>query len=89
MNENLKGHSSRKKRDIIEQAINAVTLTNPSARFNVKAICAKVAEILCDRYSGGNLEYHSERMGMGSTECIKKEIYNYFYRDFQGEPIEK
>ena len=81
---NAKGHSSRRKRVLIEQAIKACSVEN---MFNRYKICEKIVELMMDRYSGGNLEYHTKRMGMESTAKILTEIDNYFYRDFQGESL--
>ena len=81
---NAKGHSSRRKRILIEDAIRACSAGN---MFNRYAICEKIAELMVERYAGGNLDYHTKRMGMESTAKILKEIDTYFYRDFQGEAI--
>ena len=80
------GHSSRRKRALIQEAISACDIKD---MFNRHAVCEKLVELMIDRYPGGNLEYHSKRMGMDTTAKILVEIDSFFYRDFQGEPIDK
>ena len=76
------GHSSRKKKILIEEAINACTGAD---MFNKFKICEQVAAIMVEKYSGKNLEYHSKRMGMDTNKKILKEIDKYFYRNMECE----
>lgn len=71
------GHSSRKKRLLIEEAM---SLCTGSDMFNKFKICEQVAEIMMNKYSGKNLEYHSKRMGLDTNKKILKEIDTYFYK---------
>lgn len=77
-----KGLNSRMKKTLIEGAIKNC---NPEDRFNRFKICEQLVYIMYERYPGKNLEYHSNRMGMGSTSKILREIDNYFYRDYKNE----
>lgn len=83
LNVNEKGKSSRKKKEIIEEAIHRVIELNPEDKFNINSICEQVCIIMAERYTGKNLEYHSERMGMGSTGKILNAIKEYFYKDYK------
>lgn len=71
------GHSSRKKKQLIEEAINMCTGKD---MFNKFKICEQVAEIMMNKYNGKNLEYHSKRMGLDTNKKILKEIDTYFYK---------
>lgn len=79
MNEEQKqlGHSSRKKRKLIEEAM---SLCTGNDMFNKFKICEQVAEIMINKYSGKNLEYHSKRMGLDTNKKILKEIDDYYYK---------
>lgn len=79
----LQGHSSRKKTLIIEEAM--ARCENYEDKFNRYKICEKITEIMVERYSGGNLEYHSARMGMETTTKILREIDRYFYKEIKLE----
>lgn len=75
-----KGRSSRTKKVLIEEAI---ANCKPEDKFNRYKVCEQLAEIMATRYKGQNLEYHSERMGMGTTLKMLKEIDLYFYKDYK------
>lgn len=81
----VSGYSSRKKRVLIEEAIGCC---NGKDMFNKFKICEQVAEIMVNKYSGKNLDYHSKRMGMDTNQKILKEIDNYFYRNFEVENVD-
>lgn len=73
-----KGQSSRMKFKLIELAIEAC---KPEDRFNTYKICEQLGRIMEEKYKGNNtLEYHSERMGMGTTLQMLKQIDLYFYK---------
>lgn len=74
------GHSSRKKKMLIEEAIGCCTGAD---MFNKFKICEQVAEIMVNKYSGKNLDYHSKRMGLDTNKKILKEIDNYFYKNME------
>lgn len=75
-----KGRSSRTKKVLIEEAI---ANCKPEDKFNRYKVCEQLAELMTSRYKGKNLEYHSERMGMGTTLSMLKEIDLYFYKDYK------
>lgn len=74
------GHSSRRKKMIIEEAMGCCSGRD---MFNKFKICEQVAEIMVNKYTGKNLDYHSKRMGMDTNQKILKEIDNYFYRNLE------
>lgn len=47
---------------------------------NRNDICAKVCEIVEEKYQGCNLEYQLERMGLLTTGKILEAIDIYFYK---------
>lgn len=47
---------------------------------NRNDICAKVCEIVENKYQGCNLEYQLERMGLTTTGKILEAIDIYFYK---------
>ena len=71
------GHSSRKKKQLIEDAMSLCTGRD---MFNKFKICEQVVEIMMNKYNGKNLEYHSKRMGLDTNKKILKEIDTYFYK---------
>lgn len=76
------GHSSRMKKQLIEEAMNLCTGRD---MFNKFKICEQVAEIMINKYHGKNLEYHSKRMGLDTNKKILKEIDSYFYNTMECE----
>lgn len=76
-----KGRSSRTKKILIEEAI--ARIPDEKDKFNRYKICEKLAEVMVSRYTGQNLEYHSNRMGMETTPAMLKQIDLYFYRDYK------
>jgi len=80
--ENNVGYSSRKKKAIIEEAMNLCT---GSDMFNKFKICEQVAELMVNRYSGKNLDYHSKRMGLETNKKILEEIDSYFYKNLDAK----
>lgn len=80
VNKKEQGYSSRKKKQLIEEAINLCTGRD---MFNKFKICEQVAEIMINKYNGRNLEYHSKRMGLDTNKKILKEIDSYFYRSME------
>lgn len=79
-NEIEKGKNSRRKKILIEEAIEKCKDEDKCNRFK---ICEQLAYIMFENYVGKNLEYHSNRMGMGTTSKMLKEIDNYFYKDYK------
>ena len=79
------GQTSKMKKVLIEEAIKRCENKDKMNRF---VICSKLADIMCEKYKGKNLEYHSKRMGMDSTLSMLKQIDIYFYRDFDIKQIE-
>ena len=80
-----KGKNSRMKSVLIEESINIIKKRNikegcPNKALNRNDICECLAQIMVDRYKENNLIYHSERMGMGTTLKMLREIDNYFYK---------
>ena len=75
-----KGRSSRTKKVLIEEAI---ANCKAEDKFNRYKVFEQLADIMTKRYKGQNLEYHSERMGMGTTLKMLKEIDLYFYKDYK------
>ena len=77
------GHSSRKKILLIEEAMQKCA--TPEDMFNRYKVCEQIGEIMIEKYSGANLEYHTTRMGMENTGKILKEIDRYFYKELKLE----
>jgi hypothetical protein len=80
---NSQGHSSRKKIQIIEEAM--ANCKTREDMFNRYKVCEQIALLMDEKYSGNNLEYHSARMGMDNTKKILKEIDRYFYKEIKLE----
>lgn len=55
----------------------AISQTNSHNRYE---LCAKVAEIVEERYNGLNLEYQLDRMGLSTTKQILNAIDTYFFK---------
>lgn len=72
-----KGHSSRTRKKLIEQAIEACA---PEDRFNTYKVCEQLGRIMEERYRNSTLEYQSERMGMPTTLKMMAQIDLYFYK---------
>ena len=74
------GYSSRKKKQLIEEAM---SLCTGKDMYNKFKICEQVAEIMINKYNGKNLEYHSKRMGLDTNKKILNEIDQYFYKTME------
>ena len=77
------GHSSRKKILLIEEAMQRCETYEDM--FNRYKVCEQIGEIMVEKYSGANLEYHTTRMGMENTGKILREIDRYFYKELKLE----
>lgn len=65
---------TRGTKELIKTAIQETQSNN---RYT---LCAKIAEMVEEKYSGLNLEYQLERMNLQSTGKILKAIDTYFYK---------
>lgn len=65
---------TRGTKELIKYAI------EETSSHNRYELCAKVAEIVEDRYNGLNLEYQLDRMGLSTTLQILSAIDTYFYK---------
>lgn len=72
-----RGHSSRTRKKLIEQAIEAC---DPKDRFNTYKVCEQLGRIMEERYKDYTLEYQAERMGMPTTLKMMAQIELYFYK---------
>lgn len=72
-----RGHSSRTRKKLIEQAIEACA---PEDRFNTYKVCEQLGRIMEERYKDNTLEYQAERMGMPTTLKMMAQIDLYFYK---------
>ena len=81
---NVKGKSSRMRRTIIENAIENLSITAPTEKYNKFRILDEICDIMSTKYkTDKQLDYHSERMGMKRTNDILMQIEIYFFRDFK------
>ncbi|WCK57744.1 hypothetical protein PP175_27295 (plasmid) [Aneurinibacillus sp. Ricciae_BoGa-3] len=65
---------TRGTKELIKTAIQETQSNN---RYE---LCAKIAEMVEAKYSGLNLEYQLERMGLQTTKKILNAIDTYFYK---------
>lgn len=65
---------SRGTKELIRTAINETQSNN---RYE---ICAKVSEMVEERYNGLNLEYQLQRMNLQTTGRILEAIDTFFYK---------
>lgn len=68
---------TRGTKKIIEQAIESV---EPDMRNNRIELCARVSEMLEDRFEGDNLSYQLKRMDLQTTGRILEKIDTYWYK---------
>ncbi|AFV22052.1 MULTISPECIES: hypothetical protein [Bacillus] len=68
---------TRGTKKLIQTAIDEV---KPGYENNRYEICAKIAEIVEERYEGFNLDYQLKRMGLETTKSILEKIDMYFYK---------
>lgn len=68
---------TRGTKKIIEQAIESV---DPEQRNNRIELCAKISEMLEDRFEGDNLSYQLRRMDLQTTGRILEKIDTYWYK---------
>lgn len=76
--ENKESKLTRGTKELIKYAISE---TNSCNRYE---LCAKVAEVVEDRYNGANLEYQLDRMGLSTTKKILNAIDVYFFKYHRG-----
>lgn len=68
---------TRGTKKIIEEAIQSV---EPEKRNNRIELCARIAQILEERFSGDNLIYQTQRMDLQTTGKILEKIDTYWYK---------
>lgn len=68
---------TRGTKKLIEQAIESV---EPEKRNNRIELCARIAQILEERFEGDNLTYQLKRMDLQTTGKILEKIDTYWYK---------
>lgn len=68
---------TRGTKRLIEQAIREL---EPEKRNNRIEICARIAQILEERFDGDNLTYQLKRMDLQTTGKILEKIDTYWYK---------
>lgn len=75
---------TRGTKRLIEQAIREI---EPEKRNNRIELCARIAQILEDRFEGDNLTYQLKRMDLQTTGKILEKIDAYWYK--YGKRVDK
>ncbi|RKO61850.1 hypothetical protein [Caldibacillus debilis] len=68
---------TRGTKKIIEEAIKSV---EPEKRNNRIVLCARIAQMLEERFEGDNLTYQLKRMDLQTTGKILEKIDMYWYK---------